>query len=168
MSQIDNIDREIVNLLMDDGRMPAAEIARRIGSISERVVRYRIERMVKDGLISISAIPHPRAIGYRVVADIFIEVEPAYIDEVAAALAQHESVSYVACAIGTPDVSVQVIARDNAEVYAFATQVIGKLPGVRKTTTSIVPIVKKDVYQWRIPENEVIGSSDVSPGGGGM
>ena len=57
--------------------------------------------------------------------------------------------------IGAPDVSVQVIARDNADVYAFATQVIGKLPGVRKTTTSIVPIVKKDVYQWRIPGDAV-------------
>jgi Lrp/AsnC family transcriptional regulator for asnA, asnC and gidA len=155
MSQIDKVDREIVNLLMEDGRMPAAEIARRLGAISERVVRYRIERMVADGLISISAIPNPRAIGFEVVADIFIEVEPAYIDEVAAALAQNGSVSYVACAIGAPDISVQVIARDNAEVYAFATQVIGKLPGVRKSTTSIVPIVRKDVYQWRIPEDAV-------------
>jgi Lrp/AsnC family transcriptional regulator for asnA, asnC and gidA len=155
MSQIDKIDRDIVNLLMEDGRMPAAEIARRLGSISERVVRYRIERMINEGVISICAVPNPRAIGYDVVADIFIEVEPAYIDEVAAVLAQNGSVSYVACAIGAPDISVQVIARDNAEVYAFATQVIGKLPGVRKSTTSIVPIVKKDVYQWRIPEDAV-------------
>ncbi len=30
--------------------------------------------------------------------------------------------------------------------------VIGKIPGVRKTTTSIVPLVLKDVYQWRIPK----------------
>jgi hypothetical protein len=30
--------------------------------------------------------------------------------------------------------------------------VIRKVPGVRKTTTSIVPIILKDVYQWRIPE----------------
>lgn len=132
--------------------MPAVEIARRIGAISGRIVRYRIERMIKDGLISICAIPNPRAIGYHVVADIFIEVEPAYIDEVATYLAQNDRVSYVACSIGAPDISVQVVARDNAEVYDLTTYVIGKLPGVRKTTTSIVPIVKKDVYQWRIPE----------------
>jgi hypothetical protein len=31
--------------------------------------------------------------------------------------------------------------------------VIGKIPGVRKTTTSIVPLVLKDVYQWRIPDS---------------
>jgi hypothetical protein len=32
------------------------------------------------------------------------------------------------------------------------TDVIRKIPGVRKTTTSIVPVVVKDVYQWRVPE----------------
>jgi hypothetical protein len=33
----------------------------------------------------------------------------------------------------------------------FVTAVIGKIQGVRKTTTSIVPLVLKDVYQWHIP-----------------
>ena len=33
------------------------------------------------------------------------------------------------------------------------TEVIRKVPGVRKTVTSIVPLVLKDVYQWRVPEN---------------
>jgi DNA-binding Lrp family transcriptional regulator len=60
-------------------------------------------------------------------------------------------VSYVAYAIGETDVSVQLIARSNEEVYRFVTQVIGKTPGVRKTVTSIVPSVLKDVYQWSIP-----------------
>ncbi len=139
MSKIDKIDWKIVNLLMEDGRMPAAEIARRIGGISERVVRYRIDRLVKEEMILISAIPHPQAFGFNVSADVFIEVEPGSIREVAEILAQHECVSYVACSIGERDVSVQVLAHDNAELYDFATQVIGQLPGVRKTTTYIVP-----------------------------
>lgn len=151
MSKIDKIDLQIVNLLMEDGRMTAAEVARRMGGISQRVVRYRIERMIKEGMISICAVPHPHAFGFEVIADVFVEVEPGMIREVAETLAKHERVSYVACSIGERDVSVQVVAHDNTEVYDFATQVIGRLPGVRKTTTSIVPIKLKDVYQWRIP-----------------
>jgi Lrp/AsnC family transcriptional regulator for asnA, asnC and gidA len=156
MSKIDKIDFAIVNLLMEDGRMPAAEIARRIGvllgsEISERVVRYRIQRLVEEKLILVSAVPLPQALGFNVIADVFVEVEPGHIDDVASALAQMECVSYVACSIGQTDISVQVVARDNAEVYSFSTQVIGRMPGVRKTTTSIVPIKLKDVYQWRIP-----------------
>lgn len=153
MSIIDKIDFQIVNLLMEDGRMPATEIARRIGGISERVVRYRIVRMVKGGVISIAAIPKPRALGYSVIADVFIEVEPGLIHTVAARLRDFECVSYVACAIGERDVSVQVVAHDTGEIYRFITEVIGKTPGVHKTTTSIVPIVLKDVYQWRIPSS---------------
>jgi DNA-binding Lrp family transcriptional regulator len=60
----------------------------------------------------------------------------------------------VACSIGETDVSVQVLGKDTTEIYHFITEVIGKIPGVRKTTTSIVPIVLKDVYQWRIPSFE--------------
>ena len=153
MFNYDIIDRKIVDLLHEDGRMPASEIARRIGGISERVVRYRIQRLVEEKLILISAVPQPKALGFNVIADVFVEVESALINEVATALAQMECVSYVAFSIGERDVSVQVVARDNDEVYAFSTQVIGKMPGVRKTTTSIVPIKLKDVYEWRIPES---------------
>ncbi len=152
MSKIDKIDFQIVELLMEDGRMPAAEIARRIGGISQRVVRYRIDRLVREGVITISAVPHPHALGFNVIADVFLEVEPGMIHEVADTLAQKECVSYVACSIGERDVSIQVVARDNAEMYAFVTQVVGKLPGVRKTTTYIVPVTLKDVYQWHLPD----------------
>jgi Lrp/AsnC family transcriptional regulator for asnA, asnC and gidA len=151
MSKIDKIDLQIVDLLLEDGRMSAAEIARRIGGISQRVAAYRIDRLLKENMISICAVPHPQAFGFNVIADVFVEVEPGSIMGVANALAEHECVSYVAVSIGERDVSVQVVARDNAEVYNFTTQVIGKLPGVRKTTTSIVPLTLKDVYQWRIP-----------------
>ena len=151
MSKIDKTDQMIVDLLMEDGRTSAVEISRRLGNISERVVRYRIDRLLKDGIISISAIPKPRALGYSVIADVFIEVEPALISEVAAKFKQLDCVSYVAYAIGETDVSVQVVAHNTDEVHQFVTEVIGRTPGVRKTTTSIVPQVLKDVYQWRIP-----------------
>lgn len=149
---IDNIDREIVNLLMEDGRMNAAELARRLGNnISERAIRYRIHRMMEENLIHISAIPNPQVLGFEVVADVFLEVEPGQTTNVARLLSEFESVSYVACSIGERDISVQILARDNAEIYEITTSFIGNLPGVRKITTSIVPMVIKDVYQWRIP-----------------
>lgn len=152
MLKIDKTDREIVNLLMEDGRMNAAEMSRRLGEgISERAIRYRIRRMMEEGVIQISAIVNPRSLGYLVIADVFIEVEPGKTNHVAAQLAEHEAVSYVACSIGERDISVQLIARDNAEIYDITTNYIGCLEGIRKITTSIVPLKLKDVYQWRIP-----------------
>ncbi len=155
MYKIDKIDLKIVNLLMEDGRMHAAEIARRIGDISERAVRYRIDRMLENHVIQISAIAKPKSVGMTVVADVWLECDSDSILDVARRMTDYPNVSYVACSIGETDVSVQVLARDTADVYRFVTEVIGKVPGVRKTTTSIVPLVLKDVYQWRIPSNVV-------------
>jgi hypothetical protein len=67
-------------------------------------------------------------------------------------MAEFDNVSYVACGIGQSDVSIQIVAKDTSEIYQFVTEVVRKVPGVRKTTTSIVPLILKDVYQWRLPE----------------
>lgn len=157
MYEIDKTDVKIVNLLLEDGRIPASEIARRLGDISERAVRYRIERMVEEGVIRVSAIVSPQAFGLNTYADVWMEVESDKILEVANKMAEFQNVSYVACSIGETDVSIQIVAKDTAEVYRFVTEVVRKVPGVRKTTTSIVPIILKDVYQWRVPVPETPG-----------
>jgi Lrp/AsnC family transcriptional regulator for asnA, asnC and gidA len=154
MYEIDKTDAKIVNLLLEDGRTPASEIARRLADISERAVRYRIDRMVEEGVIRVSAIVNPQAFGLNTFADVWLEVESDQILEVANKMAEFQNVSYVACGIGETDVSIQVFAKDTSEVYRFVTEVVRKVPGVRKTTTSIVPIVLKDVYQWRVPVYE--------------
>ena len=151
MHKMDKIDLGIVNLLMEDGRMACADIARQLGNITERSVRYRLERMLKDGIIRIAAIANPLKLGFSVIADVFIEVEPARIMDVAHKLVCYDCVRYVACSTGERDISVQVTAQTNADVYAFVTEVIARLPGVRKTNTSFVPVTLKDAYDWRIP-----------------
>ncbi|GER80070.1 MAG: transcriptional regulator [Anaerolineaceae bacterium] len=155
MYEIDEIDLKIVNLLIEDGRKPAAQIARRIGDVSERAVRYRIERMIEEDVIRLSAVVRPEALGLPIRADVWLEVESDRIREVAQKMAEYENVSYVACSIGENDVSIQVVAKDTGEVYRFVTETIRKVPGVRRTTTSIVPLILKDVYQWRAPETVV-------------
>jgi Lrp/AsnC family transcriptional regulator, regulator for asnA, asnC and gidA len=152
MYEFDKTDVKIVNLLLEDGRMSASEMSRRMGDISERAIRYRIDRMIDEGVIQISAVVRPEALGLNIKADVWLEVEADMVLEVAKKMASFENVTYVACSIGQNDISIQVVAKDTSEVYYFVTEVIRKVPGVRKTTTSIVPIILKDVYQWRVPE----------------
>lgn len=162
MYKIDNIDIKIVDLLMEDGRMACSEIARRIGGVTERAIRYRLDRLIESGVIFVTAVVNPKAVGFPIVADVLLEVEADSIRDVAEKIQEYECVSYVAYSIGETDVSVQVIAKDAVEVYEFVTRVIGKTAGVRKTTTSIVPQVLKDVYQWRIPRSGCIPPRDDS------
>ena len=152
MYDFDKNDVLIVNMLLEDGRMPASEIARRLGGVSERVVRYKIDQMIERGVIQVTAVVNPDAFGLTIKADVFLEVDSDQILNVAKKMAKYDSVTYVACGIGENDISIQLVATDTQEVYHFVTDVIGKTPGVRKTTTSIVPAIIKDVYQWRVPE----------------
>jgi Lrp/AsnC family transcriptional regulator, regulator for asnA, asnC and gidA len=155
MYEFDKNDLQIVNLLLEDGRMTASEMARRLGGVSERVVRYRIDHMVENGVIVVTAVVKPAAFGLTVTADVWLEVDSDQIQNVAKKLAKHDSITYVACGIGEVDISIQLVASDTQEIYHFVTDVIRKIPGVRKTTTSIVPLIVKDVYQWRVPERVV-------------
>lgn len=83
MYKIDKTDILIINLLLEDGRKSASEIARHIGGISGRVVRYRIDRMLEAGIFQVSAILRPQAFDLDVYADVWMEVESDRIPEVA-------------------------------------------------------------------------------------
>ena len=166
VNTIDDLDKQIADLLAEDGRMSSTQIARTIGHITERTVRYRIERLLKMGVIVICAVPIPSQLGYSVNADVFVEVEPGKSVTVAKQIAQYENVPYVACSTGTNDLSVQVVARDNAELFSFVNGVLGQIEGVRKTVTSVVPIVIKDVYRWRIPSSLVDAAEKHHENGG--
>ena len=157
MALLEPLDHRILDLLMEDGRMACAEMARRLGDASERTIRYRLQRLVDRGVVRVAAVPNPRAVGYHVVADVFLEVEPAAIRAAAERLTTYARVSYVACSLGDVDISLQVVGKDNDEIYDFVTQVVAKVPGVRKTTTLIVPLTLKDIHQWRIPRAETAG-----------
>ena len=148
---LDAIDRQIVSLLIEDGRISSAEITRRIGHVSERAVRYRIERLIRAGVIRIGAVVDPQAVGYPVIGDVLIDVAPGSLQDVAARIVDFESVSYVAGSVGDGDLSVQVCARDTEELLRFVNEVIGKVEGVARTRTVMVPWKLKDVYEWDIP-----------------
>lgn len=148
---LDAIDRDIVSLLLEDGRMSSAEITRRIGHVSERAVRYRIERLLRTGVIRVSAIVMPQALGFTVIGDVLIDVAPGKLQDVAAQLVDIPTISYVAGSVGEGDLSVQVYARDTEELLRFVNEVIGKVPGVTRTKLAMVPWKLKDVYQWQVP-----------------
>jgi len=147
---IDALDRSIIRLLQEDSRMPSAEIARRLG-VAERTVRARINRLVGDGIVKLVAIVNPSALGYDVTADIFLEVEPGRLEEVAQQLVAMEEVAYVGLTTGERDISIQVFVPSVDALYRFITEKLQRIPGVIGTTTYVVPRVLKLLHNWSLP-----------------
>lgn len=151
MYQPDQTDWKIISLLNEDGRMSSAEIARLLGDISARTITNRIDVLVEQGIINIRSIINPELVGYGVLADVFVEVEPGRVREVAETLAEFPQISYVACATGDTDVIISIRARDIQELYNFVIEVLGQIPGVHRTETYLLPLNIKNVTTWMPP-----------------
>lgn len=156
MYEPDDFDWQIIKLLNDDGRMPSAEIARKLGNVSARTVTNRINGLTEHGIINIRAVVNPEMVGYGVMADVFIEVEPGRVREVAELAAEFPQSSYVACATGECDVSISLRVRSIEELFEFVTEKLGKIPGVRRTQSFLLPVKIKDLDTW-LPPNVLDG-----------
>jgi Lrp/AsnC family transcriptional regulator for asnA, asnC and gidA len=151
MYKPDKFDWKIITLLNEDGRMPSAEIARKLGNVSARTVTNRINTLIEHGIINIRAVVNPEKVGYGVMADVFIEVEPGRVREVAYQAAEFPQSSYVACATGESDVSISLRVRSIEELFDFVTEKLGKIPGVRRTQSYLLPLKIKDLDTWLPP-----------------
>ncbi len=151
MYTLDETDWRIIKLLNKDGRMPSTEIAEILGDITARTVNNRIKALTKDGIINVRAVIDPEKVGFGVLADVYIEVEPGLVRDVAYQVADLPEISYVACATGDMDVSLSVRAKTIRELFDFVELRLGKIPGVRRTQTHILPIKIKDLDTWLPP-----------------
>jgi Lrp/AsnC family transcriptional regulator for asnA, asnC and gidA len=161
MFKPDSYDWKIIALLNEDGRMTSAEIARKLGGISARTVTNRINTLTEHGIINIRAVVNPEKVGYGVMADVFVEVEPGRVREVAHHAADLPEVSYVACATGESDVSISLRVRSIEELFEFVTEKLGKIPGVRRTQSYLLPLKIKDLDTWLPPNvQQCIGDNE--------
>jgi len=140
---LDAIDRQIIVLLQEDGRMSASEIARRVGDLTDRAVRNRIDRLVKSGVVYIGAIVSAEALGLPVTSDVIVEVAPWKLDVAAQSLADFREVGYLAAGPQTGQISIQVHAARECEVHSFVRDVVARQDGVTRITTVVTPDVVK-------------------------
>lgn len=162
MFKPDYTDWKIIELLNEDGRMSNTEVARRMGNVSARTVSNRINVLIKAGIINIRAFVNPEAVGYGVLADVYIQVEPGRVREVAEVVAAFPQISYVACATGESDVSISVRLRSIEELFKFVDEKLGRIPGVRRTQSYILPLKIKDLDTW-MPPNVLDGNDKNKP-----
>jgi Lrp/AsnC family transcriptional regulator for asnA, asnC and gidA len=149
-SAIDEVDREIIRLLQQDGRTNNSEIARSLG-LTETTIRKRIARLVAEDLVNIVAVPTPRAVGMTTSAIIGINVELSQLHEIADRLVTLPEVRYLGMSTGRYDLIMEAFFPDQESLLDFTADELGKLPGVRQVETSLILKVAKFSYEWEIP-----------------
>ena len=152
MYKPDQIDWQIIKLLNQDGRLSSAEISRHLDGLSPRKIKKRVDQLISEGVISIRSIVNPEKVGYPLLADIFIEVKPGKLTEVANRLSEIPEISYLVCATGDTDIIISLRSKSLEDLYDFVIEVIGKIPDVTDTRTFPLPYTIKNVVSWFPPE----------------
>ncbi|NHX37658.1 MULTISPECIES: Lrp/AsnC family transcriptional regulator [Halolamina] len=110
---MDELDREILNVLRRDARTPYTEIAEQVGT-SEGTVRNRVEGMVEDGVIERFTVT-TRTGNVKAMIEISVAMD-VNTDEVGKRLADWEEVDFVWQVSGEDDIVLVVDCVDTRAV----------------------------------------------------
>jgi len=127
LDELDQLDRRIIDALQTDGRRSNTAIARTLG-VTETTVRYRIERLISDGFIRITAVVDPRKTAYKVDAVIWFRVKPGRALSIGERLARYPNIAYVSHLAGRYDLVAEALfaihARMNPRLVAQKLKVL--------------------------------------------
>jgi DNA-binding Lrp family transcriptional regulator len=141
MTELDETDRKLLDLLRANSRTSTSELARSLG-VSRSTVQDRINRLERRRIIAGYTIRyHPEYGGRRISAHVMIQINPKYGERIVNALREMSAVTMLQTVSGVYDL-VTLVEATTTEALDRVLDRIGALPGVEKTTTAIVLTTK--------------------------
>ena len=138
---LDRIDRKILSILQEDGRIANLKLAEAV-ALSPTAVLARVQRLTRDGFIlGYEARLNPLKLGAGML--VFVEVlldrtTPNVFDQFKAAVQVHPEIMECHLVAGGFDYLLKTRAADMNAYRVFAGNVLWQLPGVRETRTYAV------------------------------
>ena len=142
---LDGISKKIIEQLQQDGRRSYAAIGKAVG-LSEAAVRQRVQRLVDGGVIQIVAVTDPAMVGFSKSAMIGIKCE-GDLEVVAAELATMEEIDYIIITMGSFDLLVELICRNDEHMLEILNR-IRAVPSVISSEGFAILKIRKETYHW--------------------
>jgi Lrp/AsnC family transcriptional regulator for asnA, asnC and gidA len=146
-SDIDEMDFQIIALLREDGRMSNRDMARELG-ITEATVRARLRRLEERQTLRVVAMADFGVAGRALMTAVGVQVKGRSAAEVAADLAALPQVLTVNIVIGTHDIEIAIVSKDQQELAGFLNQTLANLPGVFRLTPGLALDILKYRSDW--------------------
>lgn len=145
--ELDATDQAIIEQLQIDGRMPFRAIAREL-DITEPTVRARVRRLEESNTMRVVAVTDIEAAGFGMLLAVGVQVENRAPDAVARDLAKLPQVFSVNVVVGTHDIEILVVAKDQADLNALLSETLVEIPGIRRLTPALAVDVLKNQPDW--------------------
>jgi len=128
---IDNINRQIIAALKSDGRYSYTGLAKDLG-INVATVTKRIEKMIKEDVISIRAVLNPFKLAYDAHALITLDIDLTKVDQVCAQFVNNHNISLVVSTFGRFDVILLADFPTWEMLQDYITRELPKIEGINK------------------------------------
>jgi Lrp/AsnC family transcriptional regulator for asnA, asnC and gidA len=145
-SALDDVSKQIIEQLQDDGRKSYSEIGKVVG-LSEAAVRQRVQKLTEKGVMQIVAVTDPVQIGFYTQAMVGIKCS-GDTSEIASALSKMTEVDYVVITAGSFDILVEIVCENDDSLIKIINSKIRRLPGVTSTETFVYLKLEKQFYNW--------------------
>jgi Lrp/AsnC family transcriptional regulator for asnA, asnC and gidA len=145
---LDDVGKQIIEQLQEDGRRPYATIGKAVG-LSEAAVRQRVQRMLDAGIMQIVAVTDPLQLGFPRQAMIGIRTT-GDLDGVADKLAGFTEVDYVVITAGSFDILAEAVCRNDDHLLDILRQV-RSVDGVTSAEVFVYLKLRKQTYTWGTP-----------------
>ncbi|MFB7631454.1 Lrp/AsnC family transcriptional regulator [Streptomyces sp. NPDC056149] len=137
---LDAIDREILFLLQQDGRLTNVELAKRVGLTPPPCLR-RVKRLEEAGVIAgYRAVIDPAAVGRGLEVLVDVEVyatDRKTVEDFENTVASYEEVVELRRFFGRPDYFLRVSVADHAAYEEFLTRKLTGLRGVLRVESHL-------------------------------
>jgi Lrp/AsnC family transcriptional regulator for asnA, asnC and gidA len=133
---IDDIDLKLILELQVNGRETFVDLGGKIG-VSEGTVRKRYKRLVDEGIISVTALPNVRKMGFNVIGVMAIQVRMEDLNKAADTLAQDGRVCYLTMVAGRYDLIAIIVAKSTEDLYDFIEHKITSVSGIVRSETLV-------------------------------
>ena len=138
MVTLDDLDRQIVAALRDNGRLSMRALAAGL-HISRANVYARVERLEKTGVITgYGATIDPRKFGYGLSAYVFVKIAQQSWQRVGRQVLSIPAVDHAALVSGEHDIMLLVRTRDAAELRDLVLTQLQAMPEVEATQTVLI------------------------------
>jgi len=150
-TNLDELDNEIIQLLIENGRMPIGDMAKKL-KVTSPTVRNRLKRLEKNGILKVSGLIDPDHHQGMITALVGMSIRSdGKMDQILEKISRLPNVAWAGVVAGRYDIIAEVICvggRD--ELYRFTTQTILSMGNVIRSEAFII---MKSRNNWlRLPD----------------
>jgi DNA-binding Lrp family transcriptional regulator len=137
MRSLDAVDARILLALDADPQATVVALAEQL-NLARNTVQARLRRLEASGALGPNSRRlDPAAMGYPLLAFVTLSASQKDSDQAAQQMALIPEVLEILVTTGENDLLVRVVARDTADLYRIAAQMLA-IPGIMRGSTSIV------------------------------